>query len=103
MQGVPPTRIIQGESAPASNAVRQVILLLNVPIMKMTRGKKDMERRRRRKAIRRRKARLTLAKNGIQTALHPTPTMKDWQPRPSTSPLSSPTNDTLASWPRKRR
>jgi hypothetical protein len=66
-------------------------------------GKKDMGRRRRRKAIGRRKARLTLAKNGIQTALHPTPTMKDWQPRPSTSPLSSPTNDTLASWPRKRR
>jgi hypothetical protein len=36
---------------PASNAVRLVILLLNVPIMKMTRGKKDMGRRRRRKAI----------------------------------------------------
>jgi hypothetical protein len=71
--------------------------------MKITRGKKDMERRRRRKAIGRRKARLTLAKNGIQTALHLTPTMKDWQPQPSTSPLSSPMNDTLASWPRKRR
>jgi hypothetical protein len=65
MQGVPPTRIRQRESAPASNAVRLVILLLNVPIMKMTRGKKYMGRRRRRKAIRRRKARLTLAKNGI--------------------------------------
>jgi hypothetical protein len=47
------------------------------PIRKMTRWKKDMGRRRRRKAIGRRKARLTLAKNGIQTALHPTPTMKD--------------------------
>ena len=52
--------------------------------------------RRRRKAIGRQKARLTLAKNGIQTALHLTPTMKDWQPRPSTSLLSSPTNATLA-------
>jgi hypothetical protein len=31
--------------------------------------------------------RLTLAKNGIQTALHLTPTMKDLQPQPSTSPL----------------
>jgi hypothetical protein len=46
--------------------------------MKMTRRNKDMgRRRRRRKAIGRQKARLTLAKNGIQTALHPTPTMKD--------------------------
>jgi hypothetical protein len=66
-------------------------------------GEKDMGRRRRRKATRRRKARLTLAKNGIQTALHPTPTMKDWQPRPSTNLCSSPTNATLASWPRRRR
>jgi hypothetical protein len=66
-------------------------------------GKKDMGRRRRRKATGRRKARLTLAKNGIRTALHPTPTMKDWQPRPSTNLHSSPTNATPASWPRKRR
>jgi hypothetical protein len=65
-------------------------------------GKKDM-RRRRRKATGRRKARLTLAKNGIQTALHPTLTMKDWQPQPSTNLRSSPTNATPASWPRKRR
>jgi hypothetical protein len=50
--------------------------LFNVPVIKMTRGKKDMGRGRR-KAIGRRKARLTLAKNGIQTALHPTLTMKD--------------------------
>jgi hypothetical protein len=33
--------------------------------MKMTRGKKDMGRRRRRKAIGRQKARPILAKNGI--------------------------------------
>jgi hypothetical protein len=65
------------------------------PDNEMTRGKKDMGRRRRRKAIGRRKARLTLAKNGIRTALHPTPTMKDWQPRPSTNLRSSPTNTTL--------
>jgi hypothetical protein len=71
--------------------------------MKMTRGKKDMGTRRRRKAIGRRKARLTLAKNGIQTALHPTPTMEDWQPQPSTNLRSSPTNATLASWPRRKR
>jgi hypothetical protein len=36
-------------NAPASNVVRLVILLLNVPIMKMTRHKKSMGRRRRRK------------------------------------------------------
>nr|ACN28423.1 unknown [Zea mays] len=61
--------------------------------MKMTRGKKDMGRRRR-KSIGRQKARLILAKNGTQTALHSTPTMKDWQPQPSTSLRSSPTNAT---------
>jgi hypothetical protein len=38
-----PTRIRQGENAPASNVVRQVILWLNVPIMKMTRGRKTWE------------------------------------------------------------
>jgi hypothetical protein len=90
MQGVPPTRIKQRESAPSSNVVRQVILLLNVPIMKMTRGKKDMGRRRRRKATGRLKARRILARNGTRTARHPTPMMKDWQPRPSTNLLSSP-------------
>jgi hypothetical protein len=54
--------------------------------MKMTRDKKDMRRRRRRKAIGRRKARPILEKNGIPTAPHPTPTMRDWRPRLSTSP-----------------
>jgi hypothetical protein len=44
-----PTRTKLGESAPASNALRLVILLLNVPIMKMTRDKKDMRRRKRRR------------------------------------------------------
>jgi hypothetical protein len=65
--------------------------------MMMTRNKKGMGRGRRRRCTRRRRARHTLAKNGIQTALHPTPTMKDWLPRPSTNLRSSPTNATLAS------
>jgi hypothetical protein len=92
-----PTRIKQGESAHASNAVRLVTLLLNVPIMKMTRHKKDMGRRRRRITGRRR-ARRILEKNGILTALHPAPTMKDWLPRPSTSLHSSPTNVIHVLW-----
>jgi hypothetical protein len=96
------TKIEQRESAPASNVVRHVILLLNVPIMKMTREKKDMGRRRK-KAIGRLKARRILATNGTRTARHPTLVMKDWQPRPSTNLLSSPTNATLASWQRRKR
>jgi hypothetical protein len=66
-------------------------------------GKKEMGRRRRRKAIGRLKARHILARNGTQTARHPTPMMKDWQPWPSTNLLSSPTNTTLASWQRRKR
>jgi hypothetical protein len=69
----------------------------------LIRNKKSMGRGRRRRFTRRRRARRTLAKNETWTALHPTPTMKDWQPRPSTNLLSSPRNATLASWPRKRR
>ncbi len=91
------------ESVPASSAVRQGILLLNVPIMKMTRETKDMGRRRRRKAIGRLKARHIMARNGTRTAHHPTLMMKDWQPRPSISLRSSPRNATLASWLRRRR
>jgi hypothetical protein len=98
-----PTRIKQGESAPTSNGVRLVTLLLNVPIMKMTRHKKDMGRRRRRKVIGRRKARLILEKNGILIAHHPTPTMRDWLPRPSISIHSSPTNAIPALWLRRKR
>jgi hypothetical protein len=64
-------------STTASNAVRLVILLLNVSIMKMTRHKKDMGRRRRRRTIRRRKARRILERNETLIAPHPTPTMKD--------------------------
>jgi hypothetical protein len=66
-------------------------------------GKKEMGRRRRRKAIGRLKARHILARNETQTARHPTPMIKDWQPQPSTNLLSSPTNATLASWQRRKR
>jgi hypothetical protein len=66
-------------------------------------GKKNMGRRRRRKATGRLKARCTLARNGTRTTRHPTPMMKDWQPRPSTNLLSSPMNATLASWKRRKR
>jgi hypothetical protein len=89
-------------SAPASNAVRLVTLLLNVPIMKMTRHKKDMGRRRRR-ITGRRMARRILERNGILTALHPTPTMKDWLPRPSSSLHSFPMNVIHVLWLRRRR
>jgi hypothetical protein len=61
-------------------------------------GKKEKK-----KNYRRRKARLILEMNGIPTAPHPTPTLKDSLPRHSTSLRSSPTNATLASWPRRRR
>jgi hypothetical protein len=48
-----PTRTKQGESAPASNVVRLVTLLLNVPIMRMTRHKKYTARVKRKRTIRR--------------------------------------------------
>jgi hypothetical protein len=60
-------------------------------------------RRRTRSFIERRRARRTTARNGTRTALHPTPTMKDLLPLPSTSLFSSPMSNTLASWLRKRR
>jgi hypothetical protein len=66
-------------------------------------GKKDMGRRKRRKVIGKLKARRILARSGTRTARHPTPMMKDWQPRPSTNLLSSPMNATLASWQRRKR
>ena len=46
-----------------------------------------MGRGRRRRFTRRRRARHTLENNGIRTALHPTPTMKDWQPNFNKSSL----------------
>jgi hypothetical protein len=98
-----PTKNKTRGNAPASNAVRLVTLLLNVPIMKMTRHKKYMGRRRRRRITGRQRARRILERNGILTAPHPTPTMKDWQPRPSTSLHSSPTNVIHILWLRRRR
>jgi hypothetical protein len=69
----------------------------------MTRNKKRAGRGIRRRPTRRRKARRTLAKNGIRIALRLTPTTKDSPPRPSTSRLSSPTNAILASWQRRKK
>jgi hypothetical protein len=90
------TRTRQKENASASSAVRQVILLLNVLIMKMTRETKDMGRGRKRRLTRRRRARRTLAKSGTLIVLRPTPTTKDSPPRPSTNRRSSPTRAILA-------
>jgi hypothetical protein len=95
-----PTRTKQGESAPASNAVRLVTLLLNVLIMRMTRHKKDTARVKRKRTTRRQRARRTLERSGTLTALHPTLTMRDWPPQPSTNLHSSPTNAIRVSWPR---
>jgi hypothetical protein len=96
-----PIRTNQRESVHASNAISLGILLLNVLIMKMTRIKTRKERRR--SSIKRRRARRTSSRNRTKTALHLTLTMKDLLPLPSTSLPSSPTSDTHASWPRKRR
>ena len=98
-----PTRTKQGESAPASNAVRLVTLLQIVPIMIVTRDKKRAGRRRKRRTTGRQRARRTLERNGTRTAPLPTLTTKDLLPQPSTSPLSSPTNATLASWQGRKR
>jgi hypothetical protein len=88
---------------PFSSLVRLVTLMQTVPIMIVTRDKKKAGRGRRRRPTRRQRARRILAKNGIRTALPPTPTTKDLLPQPSTSPLSSPTNVILASWQRRKR
>jgi hypothetical protein len=61
-------------------------------------GKKE-----KRRTIGRRRARRILERNGTPTVLHPTPTMKDWLPWPSTNLRSSPTNVICALWLRRRR
>jgi vacuolar-type H+-ATPase subunit I/STV1 len=61
----------------------------------MTRDKKRKGRKRRKRTIERQWATLTSARSGTQTALHPTPTMRDLLLPPSTSPPSSPTSDIL--------
>jgi hypothetical protein len=73
------------------------------PDNEMTRDKKTNGRRRRKRTTGRQRSRLTLARGGTWTALHPTPTMRDLLPLPSTSPPSSQTSDILASWLRRRR
>jgi hypothetical protein len=98
-----PTRTKQGESAPASNAVRLITLLQIVPIMIVTRDKKRMGRRRKRRTTRMQRARHTLERNGTRTAPLPTPTTKDSLLRPSTNPPSSPTNAIHVLWPRRKR
>jgi hypothetical protein len=80
-----------------------VTLLHNVLIMRMTRDKKTEGRRGRKRIIRRQRERLTSVRSGTQTALHPTPTMRDMLLPPSTSPPSSPMSDIIASWLRRRR
>jgi hypothetical protein len=87
----------------ASNAVRLVILQHNAPIMITTRDKKRAGRGKRKRITGRQRVRLIWERNGILTALHPTPMMKDWLPRPSTRLRSSPTNAILALWLRRRR
>jgi hypothetical protein len=97
------TRINQGESVHASSVVSLIILLLNVPIMRMIRNKTRKGIRRKRSSIERRRARRTLVRNGTRTALHLTPTMKDLLPLPSKSQPSSPMSITPASWQKRRR
>jgi hypothetical protein len=87
----------------ASNVVSLVILLRNVPIIKMTRYKKRNERRKRKRIIRRQRTRLTLTRNRTRTAFHPTPTMRDFLSPPSTNPPSSPTSGIPASWLMRRK
>jgi hypothetical protein len=61
------TRTSQRESTPTSNAVSSVILLHNIPIMKMTRNK-NRNGRRKRTTIGRQRVRRTLAKNGTHSS-----------------------------------
>jgi hypothetical protein len=66
-------------------------------------GQEKYGKKEKKKNYKKAKARHTLERSGILTAPHLTPMMKDWLPRLSTSLRSSPTNATLASWPRRRR
>jgi hypothetical protein len=83
--------------------VSLIILLLNNPIMRMTRIKTRKGRRRKISSIERRRAMHTSVKSGTRTALHPTLTMKDLSPLPSLNPPSSQSSIILASWQKSRR
>jgi hypothetical protein len=98
-----PTRIKQGESVHALNAVRLVTLLQIVPIMIVTRDKKRAGRRRKRRTTGRQRARRTLERNGTWTAPLPTLMTKDLLPQPSTNPHSSPMNSIHVLWPRRKK
>jgi hypothetical protein len=76
--------------------------IANCPITLVTRNKERAGRKRTKRAIGRQRARHTSERNGTRTAHPPIPTMKDSLPQPSTSPLSSPTNATPASWQRRK-
>jgi hypothetical protein len=61
------------------------------------------DKKEKKRTTRRRRARHTLERSGTLTAPHPTPTMRDWPPQPSTSLHSSLTNTIRVSWPRRRK
>jgi hypothetical protein len=75
--------------------------IANCPIMIVTRNRGTRGRRRRH--TKRLRARHTLERSGTRIVRHPTPTMKDSPPPPSTSHPSSPTSVTHVSWRRRRR
>jgi hypothetical protein len=87
----------------ASNVVRLVTLLQTIPIMIVTRDKKRVGRRRKRRTTGRQRARRTLERYGTRTAPLPTLTTKDLLPRLSTNPHSSITNAIHVLWPRRKR
>jgi hypothetical protein len=66
-------------------------------------NKEKAGRKRSKRAIGRQRARHISERNGTQTAHLLIPTTKDSLPHPSTSPFSSPTNATPASWQRRKR
>jgi hypothetical protein len=65
-------------------------------------GHEKKWKKEKKKNYRKAKSKRTSARNGTPTALYLIPMMKGWLPPPSTSPPSSPTNITLASWLRRR-
>jgi hypothetical protein len=77
--------------------------IANCPDNDSDQGQEKSEKKEKKRTTGRQRARHASERNGTRTALLLTPTTKDSLPRPSTSLLSSPTNATLASWPRRRR
>jgi hypothetical protein len=77
--------------------------IANCPDNDSDQGQENSGKMEKKKRSGRQRARRTLERNGTRTALLPTPRTKDSLHRPSTTLLSSPTNATLVSWPRRRR